>query len=241
MSSGGSKNSLASLQFPPSPPNLLPFCSLSRFHFQFGCFLAAGRGEAKQSKGCVQSEAARKLRARVCPCGLDCANLSSVRVCVPHQQRIKLVSDPVVDTRNASVVFLCVCLVSECTRLVGWEPANAIGIGLDAAVQVFTVSLTFPRVFPQAMASGGCGYYPPPSAVRRPAGVPCVLRGTNGGRPLARRVAVGRDLVNRQPLPVQPMAIARAILVPSLSPTSVSSSAPPESRIPCCRFLWSRR
>jgi hypothetical protein len=71
-----------------------------------------------------------------------------------------------------------------------------------------------------------------PTTAGRPAGVPCALRGTNGGRALGRRVAVGRDLVNRQALPVQPTAIARAILVPSLSPTSLSSSAPPESRSP---------
>ena len=41
---------------------------------------------------------------------------------------------------------------------------------------------------------------------------------------------VGRDLVNQQVLPVQLIAIARAILVPSLSPTWLSSSAPPKKR-----------
>jgi hypothetical protein len=92
----------------------------------------------------------------------------------------------------------------------------------DSAVPPF-LSLTFSRVvfLPQRPPSWWLRFitHQPRAHDRRPSAP--AGRGTCS---VARTAPVGSflvgDLVNRQPLPVQPIAIARAILVPSLSPTT---------------------
>jgi len=101
---------------------------------------------------------------------LDCASLC-VYVCVLRQERINLVSDPVVHYwRNASVLRV-------------WSlghPQGASGLccnqdGIRLFHPVFTVFLTFPRVVPQRRRVVVSVNYPPPSAGRGHGG-------TNGER-----------------------------------------------------------
>jgi len=93
------QSSLLCPQLPPLPAQ--PHFPVSTS----GLVASSPPAVARQSraKG-VCREAAEKLRVRVCPCGLDCASLC-VYVCVLRQERINLVSDPVVHYwRNASVL-----------------------------------------------------------------------------------------------------------------------------------------
>jgi len=131
-------------------------------------------------------------------------------------------SDPVVDTRKKS-------LSSGLGLVEGTGTCNRDWM-IPLFHSVFNFSVTFSRVvFP---SDGEWWLRLLPTSYHRRPSAPAPWH--------ERRASfVGRDLVNRQPLPVQPIAIARAILVPSFSPTWLSSSAPPKNRAlsPCCRFF----
>jgi len=153
------QSSLPAITSLPAQP---PFCSLYSFDFRFGCFLAAGRGEAKQKGVC--SEAAEKLRVRVCPCGLDCASLS-VYVCVGSVWNESSLFPILWWIREAPLFFVS---LRAPAGLVG----NLLQSGLDPVVP--SSFYRFPDVPTRgspATASGGCGYFPPPSAGRGE--VPC--------------------------------------------------------------------
>lgn len=119
-------------------------------------------------------------------------------VCVCYVRKSSCFSDRVVDTRKKS-------LSSGLGLVEGTGTCNRDWM-IPLFHSVFNFSVTFSRVvFP----SDGEWWLRllPTSHHRRPS-VPAPWH--------ERRASfVGRDLVNRQPLPVQPIAIARAILVPS--------------------------
>lgn len=171
MSSGGSKNSVASLQFPTFlPPHRTSFLFVPFLVSTSSLVASSPPAVAKQSKGASRAKRKKASSSRV-GCWIVLVSYQSVRVCVPCQERIKLVF------RSCGGYEKRLCCLSVCPVTPVWSPLGmqpAIGTGLSPGDIPFpwggfTVSLTFPRVFAQRRrGSGGCGCCYPPLPAGRP-------------------------------------------------------------------------